>query len=92
MAPAKKKADGTKRGNKVKLTKADPDFYRKIGKLGGKSTLAKKGVQHFASAARLSHKSPNRTGSTTQSQPEDDHIAGTRDKVRSRTRKTSTSD
>jgi len=39
----------------LKLKKTDPDFYARIGAMGGKRTLAIKGKDHFTKVARLSH-------------------------------------
>ena len=39
----------------VKLTKSDPEFYSKIGKLGGPAVKEKYGTNHFSELARKSH-------------------------------------
>jgi hypothetical protein len=58
MATPKKKAKpnaAKRRVAPLKLKKTDPDFYARIGAMGGKRTLAIKGKDHFTKAARLSH-------------------------------------
>lgn len=45
--PARKKAK--------KLTKKDPDFYKKIATIAGKKLLEKKGTSYFSDLAKKSH-------------------------------------
>lgn len=41
------------------LTKDDPDFYSKLGKLGGPAVKEKYGTNHFAEMAKKSHPRAN---------------------------------
>jgi hypothetical protein len=51
----------SKRANKfaaeapAKLSKSDPEFYSKIGKLGGPAVREKYGTNHFSEMAKASH-------------------------------------
>jgi hypothetical protein len=38
-----------------KLTKADPDFYRKIAKIAGRKLKRKRGNKYFSELAKKSH-------------------------------------
>lgn len=39
----------------AKLSKSDPEFYSKLGQLGGPAVKAKYGTNHFSELARKSH-------------------------------------
>jgi hypothetical protein len=40
---------------KKKLSKKDPEFYSKIGKIAGKKLLEERGKKYFREIAKLSH-------------------------------------
>ena len=40
---------------KTKLTKADPDFYKKIAAIAGNNLVRKKGTEYFSKLAAKSH-------------------------------------
>jgi hypothetical protein len=42
----------------TKLTKADPDFYKKIAAIAGKNLVRKKGTEYFSKLAAKSHPRP----------------------------------
>ena len=58
-------------GPPKKLSKSDPDFYRKIGRKGGKANKANHSSDYFSSLAIHSHNERRRKRSEAASLPQE---------------------